>query len=311
MFRYIVRRLLQMVFAFFGATLLVYALMFAAENDPLQALAGEKPLSPSQKAQLTERYHLDKHGIGGFFYRYWDYMSRLMRGDLGTSLNGRQISDQLSEAWPNTLRLAAIALLITVVFGITAGVIAGIRRGGRFDTITLLLTLVVVGIPTMVLGYVGQYFFGIKLGVTEPIYSPDYPSTMLLPATILGMLALATAVRLTRTSVAENLRSDYVRTGKAKGLPWRRVVGVHVLRNSMIPVVTFLGLQVGDLMAGAIITEKIFNVPGIGHALAKGIQLEDGPLVVTIVSILVVVYLLSNLLVDVLYAVLDPRIRYE
>ncbi len=134
---------------------------------------------------------------------------------------------------------------------------------------------------------------------------------LLLPGIVLGSLSLATALRLTRTSVAENLRADYVRTARSKGLVKRRIVGVHVLRNSLIPVVTFLGVELGNLMSGAIITEGVFNIPGVGFNLFRGIRTEDGPLVVGIVSVLVVVYLVSNLVVDVLYAVLDPRIRYE
>lgn len=311
MFRYIMRRLLQMVFAFFGTTVLVYAMMFAAQGDPIQALAGEKPVSASQRAVLTQRYHLDKHGFGGFMYRYWDYVSRLLHGDFGQTLTGRPIGEVLTEAWPFTIKLALMAITIVVVFGIVAGVIAGIRRGGIFDNVTLILTLVVIGIPVFVLGQIGQYLFGAKWQLFPVTGNDGTLYSLVLPAMVLGLLSLATALRLTRTSVAENLRSDYVRTAKAKGLRTRRVVGVHVLRNSLIPVVTYLGITIGDLMAGAIVTERIFNVPGIGFNIAKGIQTEDGPLVVGIVSLLVIVYLMSNLLVDVLYAVLDPRIRYE
>jgi ABC-type dipeptide/oligopeptide/nickel transport system permease component len=163
-----------------------------------------------------------------------------------------------------------------------------------------------------VLGTVFQTVFAVQLGWFRPSYAPELGlSTFILPAIVLGLLGLATTVRLTRTAVAENLRADYVRTARAKGLRWRRVVGVHVLRNSLIPVVTYLGTDVGLLMGGAIVTEGIFNIPGVGGFLFRGIRLEDGPLVVTIVSILVTIYLVANLLVDVLYAVLDPRIRHE
>lgn len=311
MFRYIVRRLLQMVLAFFGTTLLVYAMMFAAQSDPIQALVGEKPVSPSQRAALTERYHLDKTGVGGFFYRYWDYVSHLLRGDFGQTLAGRPISDVLSTAWPFTLRLGLMAWTIVLVLGITAGVIAGIRRGSIFDNTTLLLTLVVIGIPIIVLGPIAQYFFAIKWKIFSVTGNDGNTTSLILPAIVLASLSLATALRLTRTSVAENLRADYVRTAKAKGLSRRRIVGVHVLRNSLIPVVTFLGITLGELMGGAIITEGIFNVPGVGFNIFRGLRTEDGPLVVGIVSNLVVIYLIANLVVDVLYAVLDPRIRYE
>ncbi|MDW5324491.1 ABC transporter permease [Plantactinospora sp. KLBMP9567] len=312
MFRYIVRRLLQMVLAFFGTTLIVYALMFAGQGDPIQALAGERPVSEAQRAYLTEKFHLDQTGVGGFFYRYFDYVGNLLRGDLGDSLTGRKIGDMLAQAWPVTMKLAIIGLLVAILVGVTAGVIAGLRRGGIFDNATLALTLLVLGIPTIVLAPLAQYFLGVKLPLFPPTAGSE-PSVyaLLLPGIVLGSLSLATALRLTRTSVAENLRSDYVRTAKAKGLPIRRIVSVHVLRNSLIPVITFLGVELGNLMSGAIITEGVFNIPGVGFNLFRGIKTEDGPLVVGLVSVLVVVYLVSNLVVDVLYAVLDPRIRYE
>ena len=308
MTRYIIRRLLQMLLAFLGTTLFIYALMFGISEDPLRALAGEKPISPSQRAQLTAQYHLDQP----FIVQYGYYMQGLLTGNLGRTLAGRPIADVLSEAWPRTIRLGLMALAFEIVFGITGGVIAGLRRGSFFDSASLAFTLVIIGTPVFVLGTVFQTVFAVQLGWFRPSYAPELGlATFLLPAMVLGMLGLATTVRLTRTSVAENLRADYVRTAKAKGLPWRRVVGVHVLRNSMIPVATYLGTDVGLLLGGAIVTEGIFNIPGVGGRLFQGIRLEDGPLVVTIVSILVMIYLVTNLLIDILYAVLDPRIRHE
>jgi ABC-type dipeptide/oligopeptide/nickel transport system permease component len=162
------------------------------------------------------------------------------------------------------------------------------------------------------LGTVFQTVFAVQLGWFRPSYAPELGlATYLLPAIVLASLSLATAMRLTRTSVAENLRADYVRTAVSKGLTRRRVIGIHVLRNSLIPVITFLGTELGYLIGGAIVTEGIFNIPGVGGRLFQAIRLEDGPLVVTIVSVLVLIFLVTNLLVDVLYAGLDPRIRYE
>lgn len=308
MSRYIVRRLLQAVLTFFGATLIVYALMFSIAADPLQALAGERPLSPSQRAQLTAQYHLDQP----FIVQYGYYMRGLLTGDLGRTITGRPIADVLAEAWPRTIQLALISMLIVIVIGVSSGVIAGLKRGSAFDHGSLALTLIVIGTPIFVLGTVFQTVFAVELGWFRPSFAPELGiSTYVLPAIVLGSLSLATAMRLTRTSVVENLRADYVRTALAKGLTWRRIVGVHVLRNSLIPVLTFLGTEFGALMSGAIVTEGIFNIPGIGGRLFQGIRLEDGPLVVTIVSLLILIYLIVNLLVDLLYAVLDPRIRHE
>lgn len=308
MSRYVIRRLLQAVLTFFGATLIVYALMFSIADDPLQALAGERPISPSQRAQLTAQYHLDKP----FLVQYGYYMQGLLTGDLGRTITGRPIADVLAESWPRTIQLTLITMIIVIAFGVTGGVVAGLWRGGVFDQTTLALTLIVIGTPIFVLGTVFQTVFAVELGWFRPSYAPELGiATYVLPAIVLGLLSLATTMRLTRTSVAENLRADYVRTANAKGLTWRRVVNVHVLRNSLIPVVTFLATELGLLMSGAMVTEGIFNIPGIGGRLFQGIRLEDGPLVVTIVSLLILIYLVTNLLVDLLYAVLDPRIRHE
>ena len=308
MFRYIVRRLLQMVLTFFGATFIVYALMFANQDDPLQALAGERPLSAGQRAILTERYHLND----GFFQQYWYYIKGLLTGDFGTSLTGRPIAGMLADAWPVTIRLALLAVAIAAVVALTAGVVSGIRRGGAFDHVTLVLTLVVLGLPIVVLAPLAQLIFGIQLGWFPATATRDANLyQLLLPAIVLGSLVVATELRVTRSSVAENLRADYVRTARAKGLSRGRVIGVHVLRNSLIPVITLIGVDIGVLMSGAIVTEGVFNIPGVGFNLFRGIHTEDGPLVVGFVSVLVIVFLVVNLIVDLLYAVLDPRIRYE
>ena len=308
MFRFIVRRLLQMVLTFFGATFLVYALMFAVQDDPIQALVGERPITDSQRAALTERYHLND----SFFQQYWYYVKGLLTGDLGTSLTGRKIADMLADAWPVTLRLTLIAIVIAATIAIVAGVISAIRRGSIFDNATLIGTLIVLAMPIVVLAPLAQLIFGIKLGWFPPTAGKDANLyELLLPAAVLASLVVATELRVTRASVAENLRADYVRTARAKGLARSRVIGVHVLRNSLIPVITLIGVDIGALMSGAIVTEKIFNIPGVGFNLWRGIRTEDGPLVVGFVSVLVIVFLVVNLIVDLLYAALDPRIRYE
>ena len=308
MFRYIVRRLLQMVLTFFGATFVVYALMFANQDDPLQILAGDRPLSDSQRAALNAHYHLDE----GFFQQYWYYVKGLLTGDLGTSLTGRRISSMLADAWPVTIKLALLAIVISSVIAIAAGVVSAVRRGGVFDHVSLVLTLVVLGLPLVVLAPLAQLIFGIQLGWFPATATRDANLyQLLLPALVLGTAVVATELRVTRSSVAENLRADYVRTAKAKGLKPSRVIGVHVLRNSLIPVITLIGVDLGVLMSGAIVTEGVFNIPGVGFNLFRGIRTEDGPLVVGFVSVLVIVFLFVNLIVDLLYAALDPRIRYE
>lgn len=307
MLRYLVRRFLQMILVFVATTFIVYALMYATGGDPIQSLAGERPVSPELRARLTIEYGLDQP----FLVRYWNYFTGLLRGDFGTSLTGRDIGEIIAGAMPVTAKLALIAVITTIVVGVTMGILAAMRRGGIFDNSTLVLTLLIIGIPTVVLAPLAQLIFTIKL--------PWFPTTsgegnlyaLLLPGFILGALSVATAMRLTRASFSENQQSDYVRTARSKGLPKRRIIGVHVLRNSLIPIVTFLGIELGALMAGAIVTEGVFNIPGVGFNLYRALRTDDAPLVVGLVSVLVIVFLLANLIVDLLYAVLDPRIRYE
>jgi len=308
MFRYLVRRLLQMILTFVGATFIVYALTFANADDPIQALAGERPVTRSVREALTERYHLDDP----FLVQYWYYLKGLLTGDFGTSLTGRRISAMIEQAWPVTIKLALLSIVIAATVAIVAGVISGVRRGSIFDNATLGLTLLVLALPIVVLAPLAQLIFGIKLGWFPPTAGRNASLyALLLPALVLGSLVFATELRVTRSSVAENLRADYVRTARAKGLSRRRVIGVHVLRNSLIPVITLIGVDIGTLMSGAIVTEGVFNIPGVGFNLLRGIRTEDGPLVVGFVSVLVLVFLVVNLLVDLLYAALDPRIRYE
>ncbi|GAA4688720.1 ABC transporter permease [Phytohabitans rumicis] len=306
--RYVLRRLLQLIPVFFGTTLLIYWLVWSVPGDPFAGKCGERPCPDSFVQSMTEKYHLDDPLPVQYFF----YMSHLLRGDFGTTFGGREISDIIVQAYPNTLKLAMVALLIEGVIGLTAGVITGLRRGGFVDNLVLVSTLFLVAIPVFVAGFLLQYLFGVRWGIVNPTVSnPPAFSELILPGFVLASGSMAYVARLTRTSIAENQRSDYVRTAIAKGLPQRRVVGVHLLRNSLIPVVTFLGTDLGALMGGAIVTEGIFSINGIGREVFRAIVTKEGATVVGIVVVLVLVYLLMNLLVDLLYAALDPRIRYE
>jgi peptide/nickel transport system permease protein/oligopeptide transport system permease protein len=305
--RYVARRLLQAVPVFIGTTFIIFALVYALPGDPIRALSGDKPVSPAVYAELQSRYNLDDP----LLVQYAKYMGGLVQGDFGQSFRGREVSDIMSERFPVTVKLALVAFAFEIVVGIAAGVLAGLRKGSFIDNLVLLSTTLVVSIPVFVLGFTAQIVLGVKLhwfpiaGVSQGWYS------YLLPGLVLGAISLAYVARLTRTSLVENLRSDYVRTATAKGLSRRRVVGRHALRNSLIPVVTYLGIDLGALMGGAIITEGIFNLPGIGQQVFLSIRAQEGPVVVGIVTALVLVFIVANLVVDLLYAVLDPRIRYE
>ena len=305
--RYLIRRLLQFIPVFFGATLLIFIMVWAIPGDPIAALAGDRVLPDTVREQIRDRYNLDDP----LLVQYGKYMGGVFQGDFGDDFRGRPVTDLLGQRLPITVRLALLAFGFEVVLGIVAGILAGVRKGGFVDNLVLVSTLVVIAIPIFVLGFLAQLLLGVRFGwfpvsgVQRGLFS------YLLPAMVLGSVSLAYIARLTRTSLIENLRADYVRTATAKGLSRRRVVGIHTFRNSMIPVVTFLAIDLGSLMGGAIITETIFNIPGLGRAVFEGVQRQEGTVVVGIVTFLVVVYMVANLLVDVLYAVLDPRIRYE
>ncbi|WP_058235413.1 ABC transporter permease [Devriesea agamarum] len=304
---YIIRRILQMIPVFLGATFIIYVMVFAVQGDPVAALGGDKSLSPAIQAQIRQQYNLDKP----FLVQWLLYIGNVLQGDFGMTFSGRPIIDDIARAFPTTVRLAIIAVVIETIFGVTAGVIAGLRKGTWIDTTLLMVSLLVIAVPTFVIGFVAQFFLGVKLGVV-PINVGRDPSFMnlLLPGFVLGAVSFAYVLRLTRTSIAETVTADHVRTATAKGLGRGAVVSRHILRNSLIPVVTFVGADLGALMGGAIVTEGIFNINGIGSELFHAIGHGEAPKVVSIVTMLVIVFLIANLIVDLLYAVLDPRIRY-
>ncbi len=282
-------------------------MVFALPGDPIRALAGERALPAAVQDQLREEYNLNDP----LLVQYGKYVAGLAQGDLGQDFSGRPVTEILEQTVPVTIKLSLVALAFEAVFGLIAGVLAGIRQKSFFDSLVLVTTTLIVSIPVFVLGFVAQYVFGLKLGIFPIAGVASGFSGYLLPGFVLAALSLAYVARLTRTALVENLRNDYVRTAKAKGLSPMSVVGKHTLRNSLIPVVTFLGADLGTLLSGAVVTEGIFNIPGLGRAVFQAIQGQEGTVVVGIVTLFVFVYILFNLLVDVLYAALDPRIRYE
>ncbi|WP_402464243.1 ABC transporter permease [Isoptericola aurantiacus] len=304
---YLGRRLLQVIPVFLGATLLLYAMVFLRPGDPVAALGGERGLPDAVQDQIRAEYNLDKP----FIVQYLLFLRGVVTLDFGVDFRGREITDVIAGAFPVTIQLALMALAIEAIFGIGFGLIAGMRKGGIFDASALVVSLVFIAVPTFVVGFVMQIVVGVKLGWL-PVTAgrdPDFFS-LLMPAMVLAAVSFAYVLRLTRTSVAENMSADYVRTARARGLNRTQVTGRHVLRNSLIPVVTFLGADIGALMSGAIITEGIFNINGVGGTLYDAIQRGESVTVVSMTTVLVLVYIAANLLVDLLYAALDPRIRY-
>ena len=307
MLRYIGRRLLQTIPVFFGATFLIFAMVYLMPGDPVAALGGDKGLTEAAAARIREEYNLDKP----FWLQYLLYLKGIFTLDFGKTFSQQPVTTVLATAFPITIRLAIYALLIEAILGILFGVIAGVRRGGFFDSTVLVLSLVVISVPTFVIGFLMQFFLGIKWGLLPATATTISFKSLTMPAIVLGATSLAYVIRLTRQSVSENVSADYVRTARAKGLKEGTVMTRHILRNSLIPVATFLGGDLGGLMGGAIITEGIFNINGVGGTLWQAIVHGEPATVVSFTTVLVMVYISANLLVDLLYAVLDPRIRYE
>jgi len=306
--RYVLRRLLQMIPVVFGTTFLIFWMTWALPGDPLAGKCGQRPCSPEFIAAVRDRLNLGDPLI----VAYAKFMKNFLTGNLGDTVSGENIANLIQTAFPVTFRLALLAIVFEVVIGIGAGILSGLRRGGFFDNLVLISTLIVISIPVFVIGFLAQYFFGIKLGWFPVTVSDGAPwGDLVLPAFVLAALSLAYVARLMRASLAENLRSDFVKTATAKGLPRRTVIMKHTVRNSLIPVVTFIGADFGVLLGGAIVTEGIFNISGIGGLTYSAIRLREGATVVTVTTLIVLVFLIVNLFVDLLYAVLDPRIRYE
>lgn len=304
---YIVRRILQAIPVFFGTTLLIYAMVFALPGDPILALFGDKTPTDAQYAAMQAEYHLDQP----FITRYFLYIGDVLQGDLGTTFRGQPVNDILARTFPNTLKLALLAILIELILGVVVGLIAGLRKNGAFDYVSMIVSLVLISMPVFVLAFLAQWFLGLQLHWFSATVGRDTSfANLLLPAIVLSALNFAYVVRLTRGSVIETSQQDFVRMAYGKGLPMRRVVPVHILRNSLIPVTTNLAADFGILIVGATVTEGVFNVPGVGNELFGAINRHDAPEIVSIVTVLVLIYVGVNLLIDLLYGVLDPRIRY-
>ena len=304
---YILRRLLQAIPVLIGTTFLIYFMVFAMPGNPLLGLFGDRAPSPALLARLEEQYKLNEP----FLIQYLNYLGNVVTGDFGISFSGQSVNDVLARTFPVTLKLAAMAIVIEMVVALTVGLISGLRRGGIFDASALVVSLLLISVPIFVLCFIGQFFFAVQLGWFSPTVGADTSfGRLLLPAIVLAMFVVATAIRLTRASVIETSTADFVRTAYSKGLSRRRVVPVHILRNSLIPVTTQLGADFGLLIVGATVTEGIFNVPGVGNTLYQAVIRGERPTVVSFVTVMVLLYLVVNILIDLLYAVLDPRIRY-
>jgi peptide/nickel transport system permease protein/oligopeptide transport system permease protein len=299
--------LLLLIPVLLGVMLLVFSMVFLTPGDPITRLAGNKPLPASTVASIKASYHLDKPFAEQFLY----YLQNVLHGDFGQTFTGRSVSDIVKERFPVTLRLAIGAFAVEIVLGLTLAIVAAMKRRTWIDSTILVTTLILWTIPTLVLAFVLQYIFGIKLhwfpvaGVTNGWIS------YVLPCLTIGILSAASLGRLGRSAILDNMTGEHIRAANARGLPPRRVIGRHVLKNSLVPIVTIFGLDLAYLMAGAVLTETIFNLPGLGNALVVGIRTQNGPLVVGLVMLSSIFIVFSILAVDLMCARIDPRISYE
>jgi oligopeptide transport system permease protein len=307
MLAYILRRILQVIPVFLGSTLLIYFLVFAMPGNPILALFGDKTPSQSVIDALEAQYHLNEPFIVQYFY----YITGIFQGDLGNTFSGQSVNDVLARTLPVTGRLAVMAIAIEFSLAIIIGTVSALRKGKIFDNVALVISLLFVAMPIFVLAFLAQYFLALQFGWFKPTVGGNNNwGDLWLPALVLGFSLYATSMRLMRGSVIDTLNQDWVRTAYSKGLPRRRVIPVHVLRNSLIPVITNSATNFGVLLVGATVTEAIFNVPGVGNTLFQATLRHEGPTIVSFVTVFVIIYVLVNLVIDLLYGLLDPRIRY-
>jgi dipeptide transport system permease protein len=335
MIRFILGKLLYLVPTFFGITLIAFSFVRVLPGDPVLLMAGERGITPERHAELAAQLGFDKP----MWQQYVDFVGRLLHGDLGNSLvTKKPVLTEFLALFPATVELGLVAIIIATLIGVPVGVIAAIRRGSWFDQISMTGALVGFSMPIFWWGLLLIILFSGILGWT-PVsgrislmyFFPQVTGFMLidsllsgqdgafssalqhliLPSIVLATIPLAVIARQTRSAMLEVLGEDYVRTAKAKGMPGRRVVGVHALRNAMIPVVTTIGLQIGVLMAGAILTETIFSWPGIGKWMIDSISRRDYPVVQSGLLLIAGMVMVVNLAVDLLYGLINPRIRHK
>jgi len=318
MLKYLVKRVLQMIPVFLGVTLLLFILRAPGvlPGDPVRMITGERGISDALREQIVEKYALDKP----LYTQYLVYLRGLAHGDLGDSFQkGRPVTEIFADKFPNTLRLALAAIIVEIIIGVGAGIISAVKQYSFADVFVTMTTSILVAMPVFWLGMLLQLFFGIVLknwtdgriflpisGMGNP---PDFVH-MILPAITLASVSAAYVARIMRSQMLEVMGQDYIRTAEAKGLAAGAVIRHHALKNALIPVVTFVGIDLGVMMGGAILTETIFNWPGVGLEIFLAIGQRDWPVVMGGVILIVFAVMIVNLLVDLSYALLDPRIRY-
>jgi peptide/nickel transport system permease protein len=304
--RYLIRRLLLTIPVLFGVATLVFSLIHLVPGDPVQAMLGDSA-SPQDIAELRGRLGLDRP----LLVQYGAFLKGVTRGDLGASLRTNQaVTAAIMERMPATLELALAAMSVAILISIPLGILAAVRAGTKVDLAATTLALIGISMPNFWLGPLLAILFSVTLGWL-PVSGRGTPAHLVLPAITLGAPLAAVLARMTRASVIEELRELYVLAARARGVSRARAVLRHAFRNSLIPIVTVLGLQFGAVLTGAVITETIFAWPGVGRLLIQSISFRDYPLVQGCILLIAITYVTMNLLTDLVYGFLDPRIRFD
>jgi peptide/nickel transport system permease protein len=306
MARFVAQRLVATIPVLFGISALVFLILYLMPGDPAQTLLFGTNATPEQVTALRHQLGLDRP----LLVQYGDYLGRLLRGDLGTSyVSQREVAGEIAAQFPSTVRLAAAGMAVALLVGLPTGVVAAVRRGTWLDVVSSGISVLGVAIPNFWLAVLLILVFSVKLDWL-PVLGQGSLKAIVLPAIALGWGFAAIITRLVRTSMIEVLQQPYVTTARAKGLTSWVVVMRHALKNALIPVVTIVGLQVANLLSGAVVVESIFARQGIGALAVRGILAKDIPLVQGVVIFVAAIYVVVNLFVDLCYALLDPRIRH-
>lgn len=306
MHKYVLKRILLLIPVLLGVSLLVFAIMSLTPGDPAQLILGEN--APKEAVlKLREEIGLNDP----FFMQYFRFVKNAIMGDFGRSYTtGREVFGEIFARFPNTLILAVIGIIISVCIGIPIGIISATRQYSFLDSFSMVIALLGVSMPVFWLGLMLILTFSVKLGWL-PSGGFDGLKSIILPAVTLGVGSAAIITRMTRSSMLEVIRQDYIRTARAKGVAEKVVINKHALKNALIPIITVVGLQFGHLLGGAVLTESVYSWPGVGRLMVDAIRQKDTPTVLAAVVFLAAAFSVVNLLVDILYAYVDPRIKSQ
>lgn len=304
MWRYVAKRLLSLIPVLLGVTFIVFVILNLAPGDPAKTILGEQAPPEAIEAKREELGLNDP-----LLVRYGNYILDLLRGDMGLSYKSQtSVSEEIAVRIPTTAKVAVSAMAIAVLLAVPLGIIAAIKQNTWVDGLTMFVALLGVSMPIFWSGMILIIIFSLNLGLL-PASGASSWKAFILPSVSLGFQAMASIARITRSSMLEVIRQDYIRTARAKGLPEKKVIGKHALKNALIPTVTSAGLQLGSLLSGAVLTETVFSLPGIGRFMIASVNGRDIPAVMGCILFFTVVFTVVNLLVDILYAYLDPRIK--